>query len=144
MRHRDTIASPSPARIPNTPIGKDLCDRKTESPTRPNNCGTIISVIIFDSKSAYKHFEEDRLDEDEIRRAMAHPEWIALIDPADPSIPPGTPGSTAALVICLRRPGAWHDDLIEVLARPQGRDMLVFHVEYLTGKWRDYWMKWRR
>ena len=101
-------------------------------------------MIIFDSKSAYKHFEEERLDEDEIRRAMAHPEWIALIDPADPSIPPGTPGSTAALVICLRRPGAWHDDLIEVLARPQGRDMLVFHVEHLTGKWRDYWMKWRR
>ena len=64
MRHRDTIASPSPARIPNTPIGKDLCDRKTESPTRPNNGGTMISVIIVDSKSAYKHFEEERVDED--------------------------------------------------------------------------------
>lgn len=39
-------------------------------------------MIIFDPKSAYKHFKEDRLDEDGIRKAMAHPEWIALIDPA--------------------------------------------------------------
>ena len=74
-------------------------------------------MIIFDPKSAYKHFDEDRLDEDGIRKAMAHPEWIALIDPAD---------------------------LIEVLARPQGRDMLVFHVEHLTDKWRTYWMEWRQ
>lgn len=50
-------------------------------------------MIIFDPKSAYKHFDEDRLDEDGIRKAMAHPEWIALIDPADPTIPPGTSGN---------------------------------------------------
>ena len=59
-------------------------------------------MIIFDPKSAYKHFDEDRLDEDGIRKAMAHPEWIALIDPADPTIPPGTSGNMVALVICLR------------------------------------------
>lgn len=56
-------------------------------------------MIIFDPKSAYKHFKEDRLDEDGIRKAMAHPEWIALIDPADPTIPPGTSGNMVALVI---------------------------------------------
>ncbi|WP_229026173.1 hypothetical protein [Bifidobacterium adolescentis] len=56
-------------------------------------------MIIFDPKSAYKHFKEDRLDEDGIRKAMAHPEWIALIDPADPAIPPGTSGNMVALVI---------------------------------------------
>ena len=83
MRHQDTIASPSPARILNAPVGKDLRDRKTENPNRPNNCGTIISMIIFDSKSAYKHFEEDRLDEDEIRKAMAHP----AIHPSRPEHP---------------------------------------------------------
>ena len=97
-------------------------------------------MIIFDPKSAYKHFDEDRLDEDEIRKAMAHPEWIALIDPADPTIPPGTSGNMVALVICLRHPGALDDDLIEA----QGRDMLVFHVEHLTDKWRTYWMEWRQ
>lgn len=91
-----------------------------------------------------RHDKEDRLDEDGIRKAMAHPEWIALIDPADPAIPPGTSGNMVALVICLRHPGAWDDDLIEVLARPQGRDMLVFHVEHLTDKWRTYWIKWRQ
>lgn len=36
------------------------------------------------------------------------------------------------------------DKLIEVLARPQGRDMLVFHIEHLTDKWRTYWIKWRQ
>lgn len=42
-------------------------------------------MIIFDPKSAYKHFKEDRLDEDGIRKAMAHPEWIALIRPEHPA-----------------------------------------------------------
>ena len=101
-------------------------------------------AILFDPKSAYRHFEEDRLDEKRICEAMAHPEWIALVNPADPSVPPGMPGNVAALVICLRHPGAWKDDLIEVLARPQGRDMLVFHVEHLSDKWRNYWKNWKR
>ena len=35
-------------------------------------------MIIFDPKSAYKHFKEDRLDEDGIRKAMAHPERLSI------------------------------------------------------------------
>ena len=100
--------------------------------------------IVFDPKSAYKHFEEDLLDESEIRRSMARPEWFALVNPDDVSSPPSDRSNHAALIICRRHPGAWPTDLIEILARPQGRNMLVFHVEHLTDKWRNYWMAWRQ
>ena len=82
----------------------------------------------------------------ELNLLLADPTYTpdCTVDPADPAIPPGTSGNMVALVICLRHPGAWDDDLIEVLARPQGRDMLVFHVEHLTDKWRTYWIKWRQ
>ena len=101
-------------------------------------------MIIFDPKSAYKHFKEDRLDEDGDTQGHGASGMDRAHRPADPAIPPGTSGNMVALVICLRHPGAWDDDLIEVLARPQGRDMLVFHVEHLTDKWRTYWIKWRQ
>ena len=64
-------------------------------------------MIIFDPKSAYKHFKEDRLDEDGIRKAMAHPEWIALIDPADPAIPPERPATWWLSSYAYAIPARW-------------------------------------
>lgn len=102
-------------------------------------------AIRFDPKSAYKHFEEDRLSEEQIKQSMRQPVWFALIDPNDVEVPPPAADVTSpvVLMICKRHPGALNDDLIELLITMDGRDKLVFHAERLTDKWRTYWLKWR-
>lgn len=99
-------------------------------------------AIIF-TQSAYRHFAEDNLDEESVRQSMTRPIWFALVDPEDTSVPPKKTSKPSALIICLRHLGALEDDLIKLLARPDGRHMMVYHVEHLTDKWRNYWQKWK-
>lgn len=98
--------------------------------------------IVFEP-SACKHFAEDNIDEALLRASMAHPLWIARVR-TDATGAPNMGTGCVALIICLRHEGAWQDDLVEILARPVGRDMHIFHVQHLTDKWYRYWKRWSR
>ena len=105
----------------------------------------LIVAMVFEPVSAYRHFDEDRLNEEQIRLSMRTPVWVALVDPTDVNVAPPVSGvhPPVVLMICKRHVGAWHDDLIEVLVRQEGEDMVVFHVEHLTSRWRDYWQRFK-
>ena len=104
-----------------------------------------IMAIVFEQESAYRHFGEDRLDEKQIRLSMREPLWVALVDPADVNAVPPVHGvhPPVMLMICKRHVGAWDDDLIEVLVKQEGADMVVFHVEHLTSRWRNFWQRYQ-
>jgi hypothetical protein len=96
--------------------------------------------------SARKHFREDRLDEQTVRSAMAHPLWFAMVDPDDPRVsPPAKTDPPVALMICKRHQGGLDGDLIEILVSAPAPDVLrVFHVMHLGDIWRDYWRMYGR
>lgn len=95
--------------------------------------------------SARKHFAEDRLDERLVLDAIAHPLWVAMVDPDDSSVaPPADTKPPTILMVCKRHLGALDDDLIELLvSMPRPGVMRIFHAMHLSGIWRDYWNTYR-
>lgn len=85
-----------------------------------------------------------RLTEAHVLETLRQPLWAALVDPRDDtSQPPIRLRPPVTLFICKRHPGAWDDDLIEVLVTMKGRDMHIFHVEHITDRWRSYWKRYK-
>ena len=105
---------------------------------------TIFYMSIIFDQSAYKHFAEDRLSEDQIMKALRSPLWAALVDPHnDASCHPIHLKPPVTLFICKRHPGALDNDLIEIFVTMRGHDMHIFHVEHLTDRWKSYWRRYK-